>query len=569
MRRILFILGKDVHNKPVYEIYKECVNRGFNSDIYATTLEDGHLNLFAEIKDKIKHINKLTEEQIDLYDYIFSAITIYNYKIFRNAHKYIFINSLNCFDSVYFSGDFVFTARDPSKSLIANEYLPIDNFNFKLSIPGMATGWACYKQSNITNDDKLKKILFIDSGHFPFGTKKELAEYVVKIADYCSDYELLIKPRYLPGDNDTTHKNSENLYEYLDNYEKLPPNLTLIREHTNLQDELKKVDLVICPEGTTSYVEVILANKEILIFTGFPNNEAVLWNKDRISVYNRIVGELPCRINYKDIFKYLPHGIKVNAKDLNNIIYKTDNVVEDIVDAMEYIYINFISKNIFPEMKYYKSESYLDEIKPDYNLTWEDIIRRRYRNTLYEYAALKVKSIPIEIDCSDVISYIDDIDASMLNEDNLDKINIDLDGKICDLYIQNSEKMMKNSNLQSLLCWAYFKKNRFNEFKPMELKCNAYYAYCMAKIKFDGGSYEESLNYINEYFDEVDNNAYEVSYADDKGVKVMAHYYKGAALFHMNNLREAKIHLDICDKAWGGKHKKATEYLKLIDENSN
>lgn len=51
------------------------------------------------------------------------------------------------------------------------------------------------------------------------------------------------------------------------------------------------------------------------------------------------------------------------------------------------------------------------------------------------------------------------------------------------------------------------------------------------------------LKNINDYFDEVDSNLYEISYAVDEGVKARAHYYKRVALFHLNNLKEAKIHL--------------------------
>lgn len=566
MRKILFILGKDVHNKPVYKIYKECLKRGYYVNLYATTLEDGHVNIFGEARSKIRHINELTEQQISTYDYIISAISIYNHKLFKDVHKYIFLNPSTHFDESCFSGDFVFTVRDMSKPLIEGEHWPIEDFNFIKSIPGMATGGPQYEKSTVENKGESKKILFIDPGHFPFGTKQELAEYIIKIAEYCPDYEVRIKPRYLPEDTNTTHKNKENLYKYLNNNKKLPNNLILIKKHTDLQEELQDVDLVICPEGTSSYEEVILANKRIIIFTDFPNKQNLLWSAERVKLFNRITSNLPCRIKYQSIFEYLPQGIQVKAEELGNSIYKMSNVAEDIVDAMEYIYINFISKNIFPERKFYKSNSYVNEMKPDYSLTWEDIIKRRYRLSLYDYVANQVRNLIIDIDYSKVFKYIDDIDNSELNEENIDNIMQGLQKKLFDIYIQNSAKMMKNSYSQSILCLAYFKQNRFSEFQPVKLKCKAYYAYCMAKIKFDAGNYESTLKYINDYFDEVDSNLYEISYADDEGVKIMAHYFKGAALFHLNNLQDARIHLGICDKAWNGKHKKATEYLHLIDE---
>ena len=67
------------------------------------------------------------------------------------------------------------------------------------------------------------------------------------------------------------------------------------------------------------------------------------------------------------------------------------------------------------------------------------------------------------------------------------------------------------------------------------------------------------------YFAEVDKNLYEVSLADDVGVKAMAHYYYGATLFHLGDIERAKEHLVICDRYWSGNHKKTKEYLLEIE----
>ena len=136
---------------------------------------------------------------------------------------------------------------------------------------------------------------------------------------------------------------------------------------------------------------------------------------------------------------------------------------------------------------------------------------------------------------------------------------------IYEVFIQNKDEMIDTAYAQSLLCLAYYKKHRFAEFRPPVLKCRAYYEYCLAKIDFDKNGYRECLKHLDNYFEEINSNLYEVSYADNEGVKIMAHYYKGAALFHVNDLKNARIHLKICDKAWDGNHKRAAEYLHFID----
>lgn len=562
-RKILFILGKDVHNKGTYRVYKECIRRGFDADVYASTFADKHIALFLKENIDIQLVDALDKEKLDRYDYIFSAVPLFDRELFLEAEKYVFINPSTHLDEVYFSGDFIFTARDLTKPLVEGTCWPIEQFNYQKSLPAMATGGAALEEcENMETGSNV--ILFIDAGHFPFGTKKELADYVIEIAKFCPDYEVKVKPRYLPADTSTTHINKENLFHYLLDNPKLPHNLKLIKEHTDLADEVKLACLVICPEGTTSYEEVILAGKNLIIFTDFPNKESVLWPERRVRLFNSIPNGLVNRIHYKDIKSYLPKGIPTKADDLKSSLYKMTNVASDIVNAMEYIFEKFISHQKFPANRYYKSSDYIQKMESDVLLNWNDIKRRRYKTILYDMAAEKIRNVNKQLNCSKVFHYIEKIG----NEVNRLNLNEKIDGLneiIYDFFIQNKHCMMETAYAQSVLCWAYYKRQRFSEFLPPVLRCKAYYEYCLAKIDFDNGRYVESLKHLEIYFEEVNNNLYEVSYADEENVKAMAHYYMGAALFYINDLNNAKLHLEICDRAWRGQHKKATEYLLRIE----
>lgn len=563
-RHILFVLGKDVHNKGTYKVYKECIKRGFQATVYASSFLDNHNYLFEKDDICIHDLNDLKEDDLNKYDYVFSAIPLFERSVFLKSKKYIFLNPSTHFDEVYFSGDFIFTARDMSKNLIEGEEWPIEKLNYLKSLPAMATGGAALEKRNLPVCNS-KIILFVDAGHFPFGTKRELAKYIIEIAKYCPEYTIRVKPRYLPSDKNTTHINKENIFDNFNDQIELPTNLELIYEHTDFFDELEKAELVICPEGTTSYEEVILAEKNLLIFTGFPNKENVLWSENRIEMFNRIPSKLINRVYYKDIFKYLPHGLPTSIQCLQNSLYKTELVVENIVDAMEYIFTEFISKELFPRETYYKLENYYQKMEADKNLTWTYIVRRRYKTILYDVASQKINRLCIKIDCTDIISFIEDeVKACNISDwgYEIEKLN----QVIYDVFIENSNKMMNTSYAQSILCWAYYKKNRFNELRIDNKKCDSYYSYCVAKIEFEKGNYIATLENINHYFSGIANNKYEVSYADDEGVKSMAYYYKGAALFHLNRLQEAKDNFKRCNLYWKGKHKKANDYLLMIEK---
>ena len=566
MRKILFVLGKDVHNKGTFKIYLECMSRGFEIDVYATTMDDDHTLLFDREKVQINKVSSLNSDKLKEYDYIFSAVPLFHNPLFANEDKYVFMNPSTHFDEVYFAGDFIFTVKDITKPLVKGAHWPIEEFNFKKSIPAMATGGPQFEKVEDIEECSSGKILFIDAGHYPFGTKKQLAEYIIQIAQYCPDYEVRVKPRRLPEDKNATHVNKENLYHYFSGREGLPSNLTLIMEHTDMQDELRSAELVICPEGTSSYEEAVLSNKRVLIFTDFPNQENMLWTSARRELFNNIPENLACRINYKDIFKYLPEGIQMHADDLAGSLYKMSGVAKDIVDAMEYIYINFVSRDLFPRNEYYKSEDYLEVMKPDMNLTWKDIKNRRYRTILYDLVSLPITRLRLKLNYSKIIDYINQETIRDLNECNIKSEKDAIERLMYDIYIENKEQMMETKYSQSLLCLAFFKQGRFSEMPINDLKCKAYYNYCRAKLETDDGKYVDALEHLNEYFEEVDNNLFEISYADDEGVKAMAHYYKGVALFYLSHKEEAKEHFLICQNWWHGRHQKAAEYLEMIQQ---
>lgn len=564
MRKILFILGKDVHNKAAYSIYQECIKRGFLALVYASTLNDGHVNLFLNNNVNVFDMKKLSADIIHNCDYIYAAIPICYDVLFRKIKKYIFIAPSTYLDESYFVNDFAFTVRNIITPLIEGEKWPIEVLNNEKMVPAMATGGPQYDEIINMPQVHSKVILFIDAGHFPFGTKKLLADYVIKIAESCSDYEVRIKPRYLSADVDTTHVNRENLFDYLETRTNIPSNLKLIKEHTDLKEELKQCELVICPEGTTSYVEAVLANKRVLLFEGFPNLENELMDTERIRILNKITSNLACRIPYQKIFDYLPEGIQMQAKDLEKLVYKVGNVAADIVDAMEYIYEKYVSKNKFPQKCYYTSKDYICNMEVDPSASWDTIIQHRYRTLLYDIVSVPISRLRKKINYSAVFDYLHQTKRLELNDENIENFVNQLQNKLFDVYIENSEEMMKSFYGQSLLCSALFKRGMLDQICEEKIKQHEYYLYCKAKNEIESGNYTYAIELLNRYFEKITHNQYAVSLADDAGVKASAHYFKGVALYMLGKLEEAKEDFEICQRFWKGTHKKAKEYLKKI-----
>lgn len=564
-KKVAIITGKEVHNKNTYLIYKEFLSRNIMVDLYATTFDDGHLGLFIKDNVIVHDVKELSVDKINQYNYIITSVSIFEQKLFRNCKRYIFMNPSTHLLEVHFSGDFNFTAHDYTKRLVKSEELMLETFNNKKCIPAMATGGASLIYEEGKNNDN-NIILFVDAGHYPFGTKKELVEYIIQIAEYCRDYIVRVKPRYLPGDVNKTHKNDDNIYNYFSKYSNLPSNLELIYEHTDLKEELRKCSLVICPEGTTSFEEVILSQKKLLIFTGFPNMENALWSEKRIQLSNQIPYNLPNRVYYKDIFKYLPYGIETNTDMLNDLLYSIKNNAYKIVEVMEYIDDTFLSVGRFPQHAYYKYENYKEELKESEKDTWENIIQERFKKVVYDNLSYLISRIYTYMDCSEVFLYVD---SQNYSEENLyEKIEF-ARGILFKIIIENRNKMEETRYTQSILCLALYKTNMYEDLLNLNVKCNDYYNYCLAKIAYDRCDYVGALRYINEYFKEVEMHQFEVSLADDISVINMAHFYCGASYFAVGDYVKARFHLKICNNAWEGNHKKASELLDKIERYCN
>ncbi len=567
MRKILYILAKDVHNTPALKIYMEFIKKGYIVDLYAIYLDWMHINMFLGSGIKVCDFAELTEKKIEGYDYIFSCISVSQYEIFREIKKYIFIFSTTFIHEAYFTGDFTFTQRE-NFSLDQEEEWPISRVNSCKLAPSMAVGNPKFEGLKQMLPGPEKTILFIDSGHFPYGTKEELAKFVLKIAAQYSDYYIIVRPRYLKGDHNVTHRNDDYLYEHIiklcDN--NVPDNLELGKTHTNLGPDLERSKIVICM-GTTTFFEAAVANRNILIIDNFPCEDSKEHNQKRRRRFSQIAKESECQVDYKDVFKYLPEGRKCSEKYLQKWIFQTEGVAATIVEAAEYIFETFINKGHFPKFKNTNSLNFKENLEADDYITWDQIIHRRYKNILYNFSNFD-NWLNADIDFSSVLGNIEKLEAEgiLFNKSNYKSIQKHIDNCMEELLLFNRNKLMKYAVDQSYLFNILFKRGRLSEIKETEVLCTAYYAFLKGKEAAKEGKDKQCIDDMNTYFKEVNKNKYDKTRADATDCKMTAFFYIGKAYYNLKQYKEAKYYFLKCEQISNNEHLKAAEYLKLLEE---
>ena len=296
--KVLVLTHLDATNYSIANIVRELLNRGHIVEGYGYFTDEHNIKMFRNLIE-IKPLAELTDERIDLFDVIFAGLDVIDRV--RKSHKYIFCyNFLFCGNMISDCGDFMFTQCDNR------------NLDYDEECASMAIGNPKFTQINTKKEGESKQFLFIDSGHYPFGEegRKILARLLLDIAESYPDYQLVIKPRFLAGDINVTHRNDDHIYQVIfgESNGHIPENLVMLQEHLNMNTLIDASDLVLCLY-TTAYVDVILRNKKLIIIDGLPSQEtfdlrnATIWKKQR-----EVLARSGCMCHYTKVMEMMPDG---------------------------------------------------------------------------------------------------------------------------------------------------------------------------------------------------------------------------------------------------------------------
>lgn len=502
---ILVLTHFDADNLRIVNILKELKRRGHHLSLYCRFLDEQNIRMFKDLNEEYHNLNSLTSKVIEEHDIIFTSLHGQSWVKFAN--KYVFFFN-HYFDDHWLTqgADFMFTA------------CPCRNLEFKEDCASMPIGEP--KNDSLVQMRKSsdsKRILYIDTGHFPFGKKGkvQIANMLIKICDKYPDYELVIKPRWLPNKNfNVTHRNSMHIYDVIKECcvnRTIPNNLIMLLEHRDMQELLDESILAITT-CSSAYLDIVLRGKNILIVEGFDSEDKFDF---RINVELKEAYEQKrdsgCVVHFKNIFDYLPLGLKCNEKHIDKTVtYRSDASLR-AADVMEYIYNNFLMYGKFPENKAYRYETFKSEMHVDNNLNYTVLQSKRMRNCVLELLNIRF-TIDAPISFKTVYENLNsNYKAYSLTAVGYHQLILDTQHNIWETILEQKELLMDDSINQSRLFQALYELNQIDRLFsfPMEtILCKNIYYYYMGLIYKANKSPSQALLYLGLYLQEANSRPY-------------------------------------------------------------
>lgn len=544
--KILMITEKDAANASLARIADAFIARGHEVTVYAPYYTSSVLMFFNERIEK-HPFSELTLEKAKQFDVVFTAtvsVAYLNREDLLSLSKPIFTHNYLIDKQVSWGGDICFV---PSYRTVASKY---DN-HFKYSRVGI--GEPKYDSKCDKRKDN-KRFLFIDSGHYPFSNvgKQELAKTLVSICKKHPDYELWIKPRFLPGDKVLTHRNSVHLYDVIRNVSdnNVPTNMIMLEEHRDLQELIEESHTIICMY-TTAFVGSYVAGKGLVVLENIPTEDVYdvrLKNFERIRENMEMSGAL---IDYHDVNDLLPDGHKCSKEYMDFLLDEKESSAKKICEVVEYLYANFYSKNLFPKIEYCTYKDFREIFTVDEKMTWDKLVDIRYTNyILFRMLILIDFHVKGRLDVSSILEKMKELEGSS-DFDRFENMVKNIYRYRDECLVANKDIMLKDDIDAGILLNAYYLLRKYDEIKQFPKKdLGAYHlfrAFVASEVEKDIPKVKAELK---QYFDMTTGREFIKEISDMSNNKMKAYQMLISILVQEENYEEAKIYLQAMEAAY-------------------
>lgn len=543
--KILMISEKDAANASLAKISEAYIKRGHEIVIYAAFISDNVLRFFDK-SISIYPLSKLDADAINECDIIFvttMAVVHMNANMVLRARKPIIAHTYLINKQVQWGGDVCFVASLPTSTSEYDDYV---------RYPRIEIGEPKYDNVKVSAEES-KRLLLIDSGHYPFGMrgKKELAKTIISICRDYPAYELCIKPRFLPEDSVVTHKNAVHIYDIIRDEagNDLPPNLVLLSKHEDLMELIESSCTVICMH-TTAFPGAYVAGKGLIVLDNLPSEDIydVRWKiSARIRDYMAGSGALT---EYTDVKKVLPRGVKCSEEYLRYLLAETENVADKICEVSEFLHDTYYSKKIFPQ---YEDCSYRELKEKKYlcsNTTWDEVIKERYVNyVIVRMLAFIDFHIKAKLNIQVLERYIKEFKQNAVITDKIfrefmEKITVYRDECIVD----NEAIMLEDEVDSGILLNSFYQLKRYDKIINFPQKKLGAYHLFRGFVAFEQKELDVARKELVQYIDESVCREYIKEISDMSNNKMKAFYIlisllleegaKNSAEYYMEKMQE-------------------------------
>lgn len=493
--KIILITEKDAANASLITVAQEFINRGHSIKVFAPFYSENVLREFIAKNIEVKQFAEINRDVVDDCDIIFSSIFATKWIIDKglfDVKKFIFTHDYLLHGEMTYGLDFSFaTSIDNTAS----------SFQGLLHFAKMGIGEPKYDLLKKSDYDS-NRLLFIDSGHYPFGMegRRALAKTLLEISEKNPDYELCIKPRFLPSDQIITHFNGVHIYDVISEMcnGNIPANMNMLKKHMDLQELINHSKTVICMY-TTAYISASLADKGLVILEGLPNEDCFDQRNRRKMIFRDRMRSSSALVYYKNVNDVLPEGIKCDKEHMDHYLVQKNNVASKIVDVCETVYSQYLLSNKFPQNINYKD---INDIKERVGATWEDILHDRYLNYLkYRMLITFDYRVNEEIDAEKVLTILDEeINGEKLDYSKFMTVLKSIDNLVFNAIIQNENALKKDDLDKGVLLHAYYWKKEYDKLINFEDKEIGAYYYFAGRYLYDIGQKSKGCEYLEKYY---------------------------------------------------------------------
>lgn len=507
--KILFLAARDSSNFAGIKMIKEFMSRGHRVEVYNKSLDDVNIRMFKKNGIEVNYFDELTDEVVNSCDIMFAHTTYTGDSKIRNKIYTFFFNHIFVYGHEN-NSDFVFVQNEDRYNPFPNKVV------MKVGSPKMDRVY-----DHTVPAEASKRILFIETGHYPFGRKgrEQVARLILKICKEFPDYTITVKPRYLPTDTKKlTRRNTDHIYGYLHEMceKQLPDNLELLYEHYDLEELIYQSHSIVC-YASSSYLEAAFSGRGVIYVDGIDSVECIGDRKNKYwKAFNEFIEDTGIVVPYDEVTKYLPDGILCRKEHLEKALYSKENVTEKIVEVTEYVWNHFLSKGLYPKPGHYEYNSYTEELKEDYSLTKDKLIHNNKYDVLVYNCQKQEQAIGADIDFSEIYQMLKHWkETGYIVQKDMKALTVELEEHLNKHILKHAKLLMHNKIDQTILIQTFYEEKDYAAISALNddgLLAQDAYCYYMGQHYCSIKEHETGLRLIDQYFDFVRHTSFDESF---------------------------------------------------------
>lgn len=332
-------MSSDAENLSLILSYTRLCELGYPVDCYAPRKDELSLYPFRRANQNFSYLTTLSREELDQYAVIVCG---------RNAFDFPGSEVLLHYKGTIVADD---TCLYEGHSVYGDIVCTCGTFNARNIPPFLCDSSriiGCIKadQSEVASspiwkngEDTQQKVLYIESGHFPFGVegRTALAREFCRMVKEHSESFFTVKPRFLPHESAIAkHRNTDHIYRYiLDEFGGvLPQNLMLLDSHLPMAELISGADVCLCTYSS-AHVEVVRAGKKLINICDVPSEVTADFRPNRLSHITSMMDQAMCNVSVYCLSEELDHAHCPPKSYADNINLPEQNALSSFVSIVE------------------------------------------------------------------------------------------------------------------------------------------------------------------------------------------------------------------------------------------